>query len=170
MASKLNSLEALIQLAMSRQAGNDAFCDLDVVEPLVAHRIQRLTNLDVSGFRHSVGESAIRHVLGRHGDPQIERTRGQVAITPGDFLLLPEIFSQPDEIFVGDETNVVQLCKRLGNDLLVLQEIRTGRRKLALLSMWKRPLSAPVAPHLGASTAEASAKTEVSTPFGERAP
>jgi hypothetical protein len=79
MASKLNSLEALIQLAMSRQAGNDAFCDL------------------------------------------------------------------------------------------VLQEIRTGRRKLALLSMWKRPLSAPVAPHLGASTAEASAKTEVLTPFGERA-
>jgi hypothetical protein len=57
MAFKLNSLEALIQLAMSRQAGNNAFCDL------------------------------------------------------------------------------------------VLQTIRTGRRKLALLSMWKRPLCALVAPH-----------------------
>ncbi|MDI9333151.1 MAG: hypothetical protein QM533_02115 [Cytophagales bacterium] len=62
-----------------------------------------------------------------------------------------------------------KVCKRLNNELLVLQEIRTGRKKMALLSMWKRPLSAPVAPHLNASTAEASAEGEPPAPFGEQA-
>jgi phage-Barnase-EndoU-ColicinE5/D-RelE like nuclease3 len=157
MATKIETLEALVHLATSKQGGNDAFCDLDFVAPAVAARIERLTNLDVRGFRHTVGESAIRHVLNRHSDQKMELTRGQVAITVEDFLLLPQVFADPDEIFVGDDQNVVQLCKRLNNDLLVLQEIRTGRKKLALLSMWKRPLSAPVAPHLSASTAEASA-------------
>ncbi len=169
MAHKVESLKTLVYLATSKQGGNDAFCDLDFVQPEIANRIERLTNFDVRGFRHSVGESAIRHVLNRHGNAKIEITRGQTIVTPEDFLLLPEILANPDEIFVGNDPNVVQFCKRLGSDLLVLQEIRTGRKKLALLSMWKRPLSAPVAPHLNASTAEASTERELPVPFGEQA-
>ena len=117
MAHKVESLEALVHLATSKQGGNDAFCDLDFVQPDIANRIERLTNFDVRDFRHSVGESAIRHVLTRHGDAKIEITRGQTIITPEDFLLLPEVLANPDEIFVGKDPNVVQFCKRLGSDL-----------------------------------------------------
>jgi phage-Barnase-EndoU-ColicinE5/D-RelE like nuclease3 len=156
MATKIDSLQDLVQLAICKSGGNDAYCDLDLIKPTVAARIRQLTDIDVSQYKHSIGESAIRHALNRHGDNPKERSRHQTPLTAADFLTIPLVVSEPDDIVFDTDPDVIIFRKTVNGQLVVVSEMRRGRKKLALVTMWKKPLSAPVAPHLNASTAQTS--------------
>ena len=68
---------------------------------------------------------------------------------------LPMYFMSPDNIEQGKKNNTIELSKRIGNEVFVVQEIRAGRKKLAIITMWKKPLAAHDAP-LKESPAETS--------------
>ena len=88
-----------------------------------------------------IDQSAIRHVLDRHTNEKIEQSRGQRAITDADFGRLGELLNAPDLIERGDpmvgHPATVRLEKTIGAEKLVaIFEVRPGRRRIALVTMW----------------------------------
>jgi len=152
---KIEGVKNLIGIALSRTDGNKAFSEIGEVSPEVAEKVKLVTGIDVDGFVHGIDEAAIRHVFEEHGDVEAENKRGQIAVTAHDIANLSAVVMSPDDIQKGDEENTIEVSKRIGSEVLVVQEIRTGRKKLVLKTMWKKPISAPDAP-LEVSPAEAS--------------
>ncbi|MFI3219596.1 MAG: hypothetical protein QX189_10815 [Methylococcales bacterium] len=145
----------MLSIALSRRDGNKAFTDIGEVTSEVAEKTKKATGIDVSGFVHAVDESAIRHIFEKHGNEKSEALRGQVAVTNEDIESIADVLMSPDNIEQGKKNNTIELSKRIGNEVFVVQEIRVGRKKLAIVTMWKKPLAAHDAP-LKESPAETS--------------
>lgn len=106
-------------------------------------RFEGLTGLSMRGqlYDYAVDQSAVRHVMARHGDPVIERSRGQRAILPEDFGRLGAVLNDPDQVTVVDQQAgrppLLRHEKRFGNERVVaLFELRTGSGRLNLVTMW----------------------------------
>lgn len=106
-------------------------------------RILQETDADLGDtlFDYTVDQDAVKHVLRRHGDPETELTRGQRAITPADFGRLGQLLNDPDSVSTADTSpgrgQMLRYEKTFGTGKLVaLFEIRTGRRRLSLVTMW----------------------------------
>ncbi|GHT53191.1 hypothetical protein FACS1894106_3710 [Spirochaetia bacterium] len=52
--------------------------------------------IDISGFTHEITNHFIIHTIKKHGNPQVEQPRGNVAITNDDFLRIPQMIESPD--------------------------------------------------------------------------
>lgn len=80
--------------------------------------------------------------LKKHGKARAEAARGQIAVTPDDFKLIPQIVSAPDGIdrvgVSGIGRALIRHTKRIGDAYYVVEEVRTGRKTLALETMYKR--------------------------------
>jgi len=61
--------------------------------------------LKVAGFMHTLDGSAVRHMLNRHTDEAIEKSRGQVVLTDADIEAAPRIVAQPDRVVLGTHTS-----------------------------------------------------------------
>lgn len=135
-------LSDLFQVATSNTGGNKAYSDFAEVSPQTADAVAQATGQDVSGWKHSIGEASIRHILKQHGNEKVENKRGQRAVTQQDIERLPEILSNFDEISYsgtnddGNETFVVR--KEIEDEVFCVQEIWTGRKKMAVKTMWIR--------------------------------
>lgn len=104
----------------------------------------KAAGFDISGYRHTADLYSIRHAIKQHGNQAKEEARGQVALTDEDFAALPDALMNPDQIILGTKNergqNQVFSVKRLADGtLLVIEEVRTGRRALAVQSMRKLP-------------------------------
>ena len=87
--------------------------------------------------------STVRKVLKDHGIDAAEAKHGQTAVTAEDYGLLPQIIQEADRMEYGGISDVgrpvVRAIKRIdGIDYVAAFEVRSGRRMLALQSMWKR--------------------------------
>ncbi len=98
-------------------------------------------------YDFAVHRDAVRHVMARHGDPAVESARGQRAVTPADFGRLAQLLNAPDRVVAAapreGRVPVLRFEKRFGDELHVaLFEVRTGRRRLNLVTMWVEELPA----------------------------
>ncbi|MCW5776390.1 MAG: hypothetical protein KIS87_08140 [Phycisphaeraceae bacterium] len=104
--------------------------------------VSEVLGIDLAGWTHTIDNFAVRHTLGKHGDPITEDRRGQVAVTEDDFAMLPEIVGTPDEVVALKEHRAglpkVRYTKRVNGVTYVVEEARAGKRQLALVTMWKR--------------------------------
>lgn len=143
------SAEVALQLrelaASAKAGGNDnRTIVLQQVTPQEAD-ILRSEGVNVTdAFAHSVDMFAVRHALNRHGDPKIEKNRGQIAITDDDVARINEVVAAPTAYVLGGKTprnqDVVGTIKRLDDGtILYLEEVRSGRKTLAMTSMRKYP-------------------------------
>jgi hypothetical protein len=143
----IKSIAHLVQTALSRSSGNKAFFDLQPVSPSVADRVLHTTGIHVHGWLHCIDESAVRHIFNRHGSANTEAPRGQLAVTNEDIERIAEVVSSPDEIeathSLADGTEVVVFKKRLGHEVIYVQEMRVGRKKLTAKTLWKVRLMPP---------------------------
>ena len=71
----------------------------------VAELVKTSTGYDVSGFSPIINEHEIRHTISSHGDAAEQERLGQIAVTPEDFELIPEILSSPDSVSVSPKTD-----------------------------------------------------------------
>lgn len=98
--------------------------------------------LDITGWVHSIDEAGVRHILKKHGNEKVENQRGQRAVTKEDITKLPEILLAFDSIeYTGknEEGNECFLIKKqINGEVHCIQEIRKGRKKLAVKTMWIR--------------------------------
>lgn len=146
------SIAAVVEAALQpHRVGNEIYTIYRPVNEGEAEQARQKGHLEIGGFSHGVDEAAVRHVLKEHGDEQTERKRGQVAITVSDFALLPEVTdaAKADSVEYGGKTEaglpVIRYEKRLNGFRVVVEEVRAGRKRLALKTMWKTRV-APRAP------------------------
>ena len=100
--------------------------------------------LDIVGYTHMLDSSAVNHVLNNHGNAKSEAARGQIGVKDSDFTAIINALENPDKVICGSQNNAgreqIAYISRLDDgSLLVLQEQRVGKRKLALMSMRKYP-------------------------------
>lgn len=106
----------------------------------------RLSSIGVPPGANSVYEyvvtlDSVQHIFKRHGDPAMERSRGQRAVSALDFGRLGAMLNDPD-LFASSGLSaagvpVIRVEKVFGNERVVaLFEVRTGRRRIALVTMW----------------------------------
>ena len=105
-----------------------------------AQRIETQTGQRVYGYTHSIDSFAMRHINSHHGNQTKEDARNQIAVTLNDIALIPSIISNPDSVKSSvnkQGNNVLIYSKYFDGMLCYLEEIRTGRKQLATVSMWK---------------------------------
>ena len=133
-------LGSLFQTAISNSGGNAVYSDFAVIDGKTAGIVKAETGIDISGWKHSIGEADIRHILKKHGNEKTENSRGQRAVTQQDIEKLPEILSDFDDMQYsgtnefGNETFLVK--KRIDDEIYCAQEVWTGRKKMVVKSMW----------------------------------
>lgn len=114
--------------------------DFAKVEAQEADRIRTETGMDVAGYVHTLTDSDLLHILKRHGEGH-EEWPGQEPIGRDDLLRLPEIVRDFDRAWRTDRPGApvaLWVSKRINGTVFVLQEVRTGRKKLAIKTLWKR--------------------------------
>jgi phage-Barnase-EndoU-ColicinE5/D-RelE like nuclease3 len=98
------------------------------------------------GFKRTVDNYAIVHTHNKHGQESKEISRGQIAITMDDYLLIPIIVKNPDTITLGEKSNIgtdlVKYEKEInGICYFYMEEVRKKRKSLAMKILYKRKAS-----------------------------
>jgi len=101
-----------------------------------------MVGVDVRGFNHGVSNQAIAHTFAKHGNAVAEKARGQAAITPADFRLLPEIV-RSGRYVPGIQRPFgprrVEIVSNVGGyEYHYAAEIRSGKRRVDMITMWKK--------------------------------
>jgi len=114
------------------------------VDPRTAREAKEKIGLDIEGYVHTVDMFAVRHALNQHGDAAKEVKRGQIAIGRNDIAAIPDVIAAPDAVVYGVKNqrrqDLIASIKRMDDGtLLVVEEVRTGRKTLALASLRKVP-------------------------------
>lgn len=122
--------------------GNDSFADYLPVSKEESDLLKQY-GVDVEGYTHTVVDNDIQHAINRHGVDG-EFRENQIPLTPEELEKVPVIISSPDIIGLGDITSktglqaVVSKKKMDDGTMFVVEEIRTGRKKLAFHTAYKQ--------------------------------
>jgi hypothetical protein len=102
----------------------------------------RAAGIDISeDYIHTIDNYAIVHSLKKHGNNKTEEPRGQLAITKQDFEKIPDILANYNKLTSeknsrGQDVIIYQKSYEDGTTLYA-EEIRVGRKELAMVSMYK---------------------------------
>ncbi|NMG71856.1 hypothetical protein DNK49_19170 [Azoarcus communis] len=118
--------------------------NLGGVADWLADEAKARAGLNIAGFTHVLDGSAVRHMLNRHTNPTIEKNRGQIPLTDADIAAAAEVIAEPDQVVLGTKTQgrkdqIAYLKRQADGSILYLEEVRSGRRELAAVSMRKYP-------------------------------
>ena len=115
--------------------------EIGIVTTKEAEKIKLLTNLNVNGYKRIIDNYGVLHTLKNHGNVKLEESRGQIAITENDFTKIPSIVKTDNIIYSGKDrlgNDIILYEKKIGVVYYYIEEIRVGRKVLALKSMYKR--------------------------------
>ena len=119
------------------QRGQKLWRDYAPVTGLAAERILLETGLDVAGYTHTLDTDAVNHILARHGAGSDDR----MPVTLQDLEALPWIV-ETGEIKRGSKTKqgleTIEYIKDINGEIFVLEEIRSGRKKLVPKTMYRK--------------------------------
>ena len=90
-------------------------------------------------YKHVIDNSAIQHIMNHHSSEQ-EKLRGQIPITENDLAKVNDVVENYDRIGIKEEKGqkrVVYAKKYDDGTTLYVEEIRTGKRELAAVTMYK---------------------------------
>lgn len=121
------------------------------VDDSEAKAIEKSTGIaGTSGYTHTIDSFGMRHSYKQHGDEKGEAKRGQQAISREDFARIEQIIASPDARENGGKTkqgrDVLRYRKRFNGTVIYVEEVRTGKKELAFLSMWKVPATTDALP------------------------
>ena len=112
---------------------------LGIISEDISLKMKEEIDVDLQEYNISIDAYGIKHILQGHGDKKRENSRGQEAVTQNDFGLLYQIINRPDHVFFDGKDKFGRDCFQfqsyLGNKYVVIMEIRTGRKQLALKTM-----------------------------------
>lgn len=95
-----------------------------------------------NGYKHTVDNYTIKHIIKEHGNEGRGKTRGQFAVKEEDFELIPDIIRNYDSVKLLEkrkpkELDTLQYIKEYDNKTYLFEEVRTGRKELAIKSLKK---------------------------------
>ena len=144
-AGRLTGPEGLARLvaetlAAPASAIGQRWAEYRTVDVEEAARLRKATGMELEGFTHSVSDSEILHVIRRHGEGA-ERNPAFVPLSVADLLAVPEItarFDTAERTFNAHmRLDAITYRKRVNGHLVCVVEVRRGRKKLGLKTMWK---------------------------------
>ncbi len=97
------------------------------------------------GFSHTADMFAVRHAFKEHGNEAKEKARQQLPVTDADIRAAAQVVNEPDAWILGGvskshRNDEVASIKRMPDGtILYVEEVQTGRRALAMVSMRKYP-------------------------------
>ncbi len=123
--------------------------------------------VEIGGYAHILETSGVLHVEKRHGPASPEAKNGGVPVRPEDYAQVESVLREPDRV-VRSVTrrgfDAVWYEKRMPDGYwYYVEEIRTGRRTLALETFYK---SRNQNPDFGAGTSEIPPTTQPEGPGG----
>lgn len=111
--------------------------------PVDAADIQLRAGRTLHGYSRTIGTEDVRHVMKKHGDPVVERARGQVAVTRRDFERIPDIIEGAHSLKAigrpgsGKLERLVYEARVGGYNYTYIEEIRPKSRVVALKTFFK---------------------------------
>ena len=137
----------------------------------IADKVKSLFGFDVSDKRHVLADNDIRHMIKEHGNPILEKQKGQIAITTKDIEKIPDILANYNRIVQGNdnkEGKTIRYIKKYSDNVSYVVEVVPEKGKaLKIKTMWKKParvtngrktpnLTSKTKPNLGISTSNTS--------------
>ncbi len=119
----------LIEKSLRERDGNNQYFDFAVLKEPEIIILRNLTGIDFTGYRHCIDRSGIIHAM-KHAN-----------ITISDLLLIPLIVKNYDAIDVGKNEDTIIYKKLIVSEYFYVEEIRKGRKKLAIKTLYKRAKS-----------------------------
>ena len=134
---------------LSKNSRKNTF--LGTVSDKVANKIKSLFGIDVSGRKHIISDYDIRHIIKQHGNPVIEKSKGQIAVTTKDIEKIPDIIENYDSIIKGTpnvdtltkkQFNTIRYTKNYNdNTTYMVEVIPSNNNQLNIKTMWKKPIT-----------------------------
>ena len=141
------------------------------VSEKVANKIKQLLGFEISDRRHVLADNDIRHMIKQHGNPTLEKQKGQIAITTKDIEKIPDIINNYDRLVQGNnntEGKTIRYIKKYSDNISYVVEVVPAKGNvLKIKTMWKKPvrvtnskntpsLTSKTEPGLGTSTSNNS--------------
>lgn len=132
---------------LSKNSRKNTF--LGTVSEKAASKVKSLLGIDVSERKHILPDFNIRHIIKQHGNPELEKNKGQIAITTDDIEKIPDIINNYDSIetgsintnsITGESSNSIRYIKQYNDNISYVVEVvpNTGNT-LEIKTMWKKP-------------------------------
>ncbi|HWZ21696.1 MAG TPA: hypothetical protein VNW06_03535 [Cytophagaceae bacterium] len=137
-------LKKLIEYSFTSASNKKKEMVIGKVQTLQAKKIEEYIGVNIKGCERVIDNYMIRHAIGEHGNIEYEKKRGQIAITLDDFLLIPEIFTNPDTIeYIGKNSlkqDLIRYTKKIGYLYVVVEAVRVAKRgnKLVFTTLFKK--------------------------------
>lgn len=110
------------------------------VEEKLAKKIQADLEIDISEFQHTIDKYAIKKIFKDHGDKETEEKRGQIAVTLDILKWIGFVVRSYDSIEYRGENKkgleTILYKKEIEGVVFYMEEIRTGKKELALNTMY----------------------------------
>lgn len=134
------SIKEIVDLGMNEPDNQDwfDFGSISVSEAAKLSQIEGAADIklpDITGYRRTIIASEVRKIVGKHWtDPR--------PVVPADFEELPTLLAQPPlsqrwVVRDGQLPPVLETRVNHNGKLFVIEELRTGRRALSLLSLYR---------------------------------
>ncbi len=138
MSIKSKILE-IVELAIKNKSSN-AWVDIKTLNKKEVEVLNKITKKDLTGYKRVITVQDINHVLKKHG----KKSKDKNPINYADFLLIPDIINNPDKIYLSNERSkqsqlqVIIYKKKFFNTFYYLEEVRIGKKKVALKTLYKK--------------------------------
>ena len=127
-------------LALAGCGGNANYFNIPMPDRLLISWVENLFGIDASDFTFCIGESEVRHIFNRHGDPEQERRRGNIYVSVVDLELIPRILSTFTDVRLGDRPQRLVITKQTDNLYFLVLEVSKKQRRIRLVTLYKKPI------------------------------
>lgn len=128
-----NKVDSIRKVVITPSGENAFVILLRGVNDKVYNLIFKTLGIDISGYSHTLDSSAVKHALNRHKNDE-------VPLTIEHLSLIPDILKNADRIECGKKNNrklnTIIYMKEYKNRVFYIEEIRSGRRQLAMNTMY----------------------------------
>lgn len=138
---EVETIDELVKFALTDKLNKNKVLQLSIVTCAQSQILNHLLGIDVSDYTHTIDVYSIKHIIKQHSNVKSESSRGQVAVTIYDFKLIPTIISNPDtiaKIRTKLNKNGIMYSKKIADDICFLEEVRSHRKQLAAVTLYKR--------------------------------
>ncbi len=135
---------SFVEDTLNNKYQSDKWIEIGILSELEINFIKLEFQIDLTDFKRIIDVSGIRHTLRKHGNQQKEELLGQIAVYPTDFALIPYIVKHFDKISksINDRgLDVIIYEKKIIDTFFYVEEIRAGRKKVAINTMYKKKSS-----------------------------
>ncbi|GAB3516424.1 PBECR3 domain-containing polyvalent protein [Emticicia fontis] len=139
MLEKDITAELKLLLEKTKNEENENFIVTFEIPDTIKQLLEDQIDKEFDNYKFAIDAYSLKHIFKAHGNQLKEESRGQIAIKEENILLIPKVLASPDLCFY-DGTNrvgreVFQFQKKIGDLYIVIKEVRSGKKLLALNSM-----------------------------------